>query len=397
MFIVLIGVVFCLAVLLFLLFWQKNKLHIENEVLKGRLNDLEHNKQVFQALSQEALKQNNQLFLDLAKTSFEKYNSQSKSDFSQFIQPIQKSIEKFDQKVDTLEKQRIGAFESIKQQMQSMMEVEKHLRKETSQLKNALSTPHVRGRWGELQLKKVVELAGMVEHCDFSTQMTTNLDGSSYRPDLVVHLPGQKTIIVDSKAPLESYLKALEVEDEEKKEHLIELHAKHVKARITELSKKSYFEKFDPTPEFVVLFLPGEMFFSAALQKDPMLIEYGVESHVMIATPTTLISLLRATAYGWKQESISEHAKYIVDLGKELHKRLLDLNGHWSRLGKNLAHTVKAFNQATGTLETRIFSTAKKFESLDTTSKKKLELTEQIDEIPRELTKELTLRSDSNS
>ncbi len=333
----------------------------------------------FQGASASALKNNNEAFLQLAEQAFDK-RSQA---IGEMVKPVKESLEKFDGKIRDIEQARTGAYAMLKEQVGSLIETQKELRRETSNLSKALRAPTVRGRWGEMQLKRVVEMAGMVDHCDFYEQTTVSTEERRYRPDLLVKLPGDKNLVVDAKAPLEAYLQAIETSDERVRQEKLREHAQSIRNHMTLLSRKSYWEQFQPTPEFVVLFLPGETFFSAALEYDPALIEVGVDQKVILATPTTLIALLRAVAYGWRQESLSKNAEQISALGKELYKRIADLGSHWEKVGKGLSHAVQAYNKAVGSLESRVLVSARRFAELG--GEKEMDLLSPIDEMPRSL------------
>jgi len=339
----------------------------------------------FQALSAEALRTNNTAFMQLAKEILENQQLQAKGDLDsrqkaieQMVLPLADSLGRVDQQIQQMERLREGAYSSLSDQV-------KRMQAEAGNLVNALRAPQGRGRWGEIQLERVVELAGMTERCDFDRQPSVTSEDRRQRPDLIVHLPLGRTIVVDAKAPLKAYLEAVECTDEAERARKLKEHASQIRAHMKSLSAKSYWEQFQPAPEFVVMFLPGESVFSAALQQDPDLLEAGPMQGVILATPTTLITLLKGVAYGWREEALAANAQRIADLGKELYDRLCTLGGHFAELGKNLERAVDAYNSAAGSLESRVLATARKFRDLEAGSSRDIEVLEPVERRPRAL------------
>jgi DNA recombination protein RmuC len=364
---------------------------------EGKLSD------TFQALAAQALQQSSQGFLTLAAEKLGAMREQATGDLEArqraaaidldarqraiegVVKPVKESIEKVDQHIRALERERGQAYGALTEQVRGLARTQDRLQTETGNLVNALRAPAIRGRWGEIQLRRVVELAGMLEHCDFEEQATVTTEDGRLRPDLLVRLPNGRNLVVDAKAPLGAYLEALEAPDEATRAACLDRHAAQVRAHILKLAAKSYWEQFPTTPEYVVLFLPGETFYSAALERMPGLIEEGVGQRVLLATPTTLIGVLQAIHYGWRQERVAENAQEISARGRELHERVATLVEHFVSLGNSLGQSVKHFNTAMASFEGRVLVSARRLEELDAKGKKEIPARPQIDARPRAL------------
>ena len=340
----------------------------------------------FKALSADALQSNNQQFLALAKSNLERFQETAKGDLEkrtqaidELVKPLKESLEKVDGKIGELEKTRAGAYAELREQVKALASSQSQLQAETGNLVKALRAPHVRGRWGEIQLRRVVELAGMLQYCDFIEQETVNTEESRIRPDLIVRLPGNRTIVVDSKVPFDAFYESISTSDDELRAVKLKEHARLVRTHISSLSRKSYWEAVQPTPEFVLLFLPGETFYSAALEQDPKLIEDGVTEKVLIATPTTLIALLKAVSYGWRQEQMATNAEEVSNLAKTLYDRLRVFTNHFDDIGRNLDRALDSYNKGVRSLEARVLVTARKFKERGAIGGDEVETLEPVD------------------
>lgn len=347
-------------------------------------------KDSFKALSADALSKNNESFIKLAEENLKKHQQSAKDDLekrqqaiTKTVEPVSQTLKAFSDRVNKIEERRIESEGGIKKELQKLSEMHLRLDQSTSSLVQALRAPQVRGQWGEMHLRRTVEMAGMINYCDFEEQSSVETEeGQRQRPDMLIRLPNERRVVVDSKVPIAAYLDALETDSIEVQSERMQAHARHLRTHIKDLSTKAYWSQFENAPEFVVLFVPNEAIFSAALEEDPSLIELGVENKVILATPTTLIALLKAVAYGWQQEAITREAKEIASLGKEIYDRLSVVIGHFVKVGKSIDQSVGNYNKAMNSVDSRLMVTARKFESLESASSEQLPDIKQIEKRP---------------
>lgn len=346
--------------------------------------------QTFADLSNRSLKANSDTFLLLAEQNLGKQQEKAKRELSErekaveaLVKPIADALKSSQKQIADLEKSRSEAYGGIKNQLEAMQLSQKSLTQETQNLVNALRRPEVRGRWGEITLRRLVELAGMVEHCDFVEQVHTEGNGQIIRPDMVVRMPDRRELIVDVKTPLDAYLSAVEAQDDNERQLGLKRHAKNVRAHIRMLSSKAYWNQFEDSPEFVILFIPGDQFLSAALNEEPDLIEYALSKQIILATPTSFVALLKAVAYGWRQLALADNAQEIRVLAEDLYGRLATFVSHMNKVGRQLAGSVENYNKAVGSLERSVLPGARKFVELGVSSKKDIEKLELLESTPR--------------
>jgi len=367
---------------------QATRSNVMLETLKQQYeNELAFNKsqkqqinETFQALSSQVLKQNSESFLQLAKESLGQFHLKAQGEMDKkelalnaLVKPIKDTLDKTQQQIHLMEKERKEAYGSLHKHLEGMAETQKNLHSETRNLVQAFRRPEVRGQWGEMTLRRLAELAGMVKHCDFQEQESiTTEDGNILRPDMIVKLPGGREIIVDSKTPLDAYLDAIEAQSEADKNIALERHLRHVKQRVKELASKAYWQQFEKSPDFVVLFIPGDQFLNAALDKDRNLLENALQDKVIISTPTSFVALLRAVAYGWRQEVLADNAEKIRELGEEMYDRMSIFSENLGKIGKSLDQSVSNYNKTVASFTSRILPTARKFEEMGVETKKSI-------------------------
>lgn len=349
-------------------------------------------REAFSALSSDALRQNNQSFLDLAKASLTEFQKTARMDLDgrqkaieDLVQPLKDSLTKVDGKLQEVEKNRVGTASALTEQLRSLHQAQHSLQVETGRLVQALRSPNVRGQWGEMQLRRVVEAAGMLEYCDFDLKESADADGLRLTPDMIVRLPGGRNVVVDAKVPSSAYLDAMEADDETVRSGKLRDHARQVRDHIVRLGNKTYWQHFQPAPDLVIMFVPGETLLSVALQRDPSLLEFSLGRGVMLASPLTLMALLRAVAFGWQQEKIARNAHEISDLGRQLYDRIRVMAEHFEEVARGLTRSVEAYNRAVGSLESRVLVTARRLKEKGISAPEDLPELEVIDHTARSL------------
>ncbi|MEJ2107775.1 MAG: DNA recombination protein RmuC [Acidiferrobacteraceae bacterium] len=359
----------------------QTRLELERESAETKVSELES---TFRGLSTRALHENNQAFIQLAEQTLRRLHTEAKGDLEQkekaveaLVKPIREALDKTETQIRNIEKDRKEAYGSLRQYLDTMVRTQEMLQGETRNLVQALRRPEVRGQWGELTLKRLAELAGMVQHCDFSEQVTSS-DGN-LRPDMVIRMPDRREIVVDAKTPLDAYLSAVEARDDAERKRFLEQHAANVRKRVRELASKGYWNQFPNAPDFVVLFIPGDQFLSAALDEDRQLLEDALQQQIVLTTPTSLVALLRAIAYGWRQEALAANADKVREIGNELYQRLTTFAEHLTRVGKGLDTAVTNYNKAIGSFDTKVVPGARKFTELGLSTGKKLEIPEAVE------------------
>ncbi|WP_430009740.1 DNA recombination protein RmuC [Methylophaga lonarensis] len=346
----------------------------------------------FNQLSNEALNRNNDQFLKLAEENLKRFQSEAKADLNskekaieQLLKPINEALQQTSKQIQDIEKERKQAYGSLSATISQMTQSQQQLQQETQNLVQALRRPEVRGQWGEMTLRRLAELSGMVAHCDFFEQTHTQTETGSIRPDMIVRLPEKREIIVDAKTPLDAYLSAVQAKDDSIRQQELKRHAQIIRNRVRELARKNYWAEYSNSPEFVVLFIPGEQFLAAALEVDPALLEDSMNQNIILATPTNFIALLRAVSYGWKQQALAENAENIRELGETLYKRLATFGGHLESLGKSLGSSVNHFNKAVGSLERQVLPGARKFTEMGISSKTEISDLPPVENLPRQV------------
>ncbi len=354
--------------------------HAAQEKIAAAQEAREQLAETFSALSGRALRTNNEEFLRLARENLAQFQVRAAADLKQkeksiegLVKPIREALEKTEHQVRKMEQERQQAYGSLTRYLESMTQTQQQLQTETRNLVKALRRPEVRGQWGEMTLKRLAELAGMVEYCDFYPQESTSTEDGVLRPDMIVRMPNGREIVIDVKTPLDAYLSAAEASDDAEREAALAHHARKVRERIRELAAKSYWSQFEKSPDFVVLFMPGEQFLSAALDQDPSLIEEALRQRVVVATPTTLVALLRAVAYGWRQETLTENAEQIRKVGEELYQRLGTFTEHLTKLGRSLGTSVDHYNRAVGSFERSVMPGARRFTEMGVEARRALD------------------------